>query len=30
MSGEIRVPVEQDHSVPDLPMVAESNTIYQP
>ncbi|EES72345.1 type I restriction modification DNA specificity domain protein [Paenibacillus sp. oral taxon 786 str. D14] len=29
MSGEIRVPVEQDHSVPDLPMVAESSTIYQ-
>lgn len=30
MSGEIRVPVEQDHSVPDLPMVAESSAIYQP
>ncbi|MFD1954100.1 restriction endonuclease subunit S [Paenibacillus thailandensis] len=30
MSGEIRVPVERDHSAPDLPMVAESSTIYQP
>ncbi|MEK3731705.1 restriction endonuclease subunit S [Paenibacillus sp. FSL M8-0334] len=30
MSGEIRVPVEQDHSVPDLPMVAERSANYQP
>ncbi|MCT2195996.1 restriction endonuclease subunit S [Paenibacillus sp. p3-SID1389] len=30
MSGEIRVPVEQDHSAPDLPMAAESSAIYQP
>lgn len=30
MSGEIRVPVEQDHNDPDLPMVAESSVIYQP
>ena len=30
MSGEIRVPVEQDHNAPDLPMVAESSAIYQP
>lgn len=30
MSGEIRVPVERDHSAPDLPMVAESSAIYQP
>jgi len=30
MSGEIRVPVEQDHNDPDLPMVAESRAIYQP
>ncbi|MFC4765880.1 restriction endonuclease subunit S [Effusibacillus consociatus] len=29
MSGEIRVPVEQDHSAPNLPMVAESKAIYQ-
>ncbi|WP_186328514.1 restriction endonuclease subunit S [Paenibacillus sp. 32O-W] len=30
ISGEIRVPVEQDHSAPDLPMVAESSATYQP
>ncbi|MBU5443380.1 restriction endonuclease subunit S [Paenibacillus sp. MSJ-34] len=30
MSGEIRVPVEQDHNHPDLPKVAESSAIYQP
>lgn len=30
MSGEIRVPVEQDNSDSDLPMVAESSAIYQP
>lgn len=30
MSGEIRVPVEQDHSAPDLPMVAEKSATYQP
>ncbi|GIO69986.1 restriction endonuclease subunit S [Paenibacillus cookii] len=30
MSGEIRVPVEQDHNDPDLPKVAESSAIYQP
>lgn len=30
MSGEIRVPVEQDHSAPDLPMVAERSANYQP
>jgi len=30
MSGEIRVPVEQEHSAPELPMVAESSAIYQP
>jgi type I restriction enzyme S subunit len=30
MSGELRVPVEQDHNAPDLPMIAESSAIYQP
>jgi type I restriction enzyme S subunit len=30
ISGEIRVPVERDHNVADLPKVAESNAIYQP
>lgn len=30
MSGEIRVPVERDHSAQELPMVAESSAIYQP
>lgn len=30
MSGEIRVPVEQDHNDPDLPKVGENNAIYQP
>ncbi|CAH0120337.1 hypothetical protein PAE9249_02856 [Paenibacillus sp. CECT 9249] len=30
MSGEIRVPVEQDHNDPDLPMVAERSANYQP
>ncbi|MEF2967391.1 restriction endonuclease subunit S [Paenibacillus sp. M1] len=30
MSGEIRIPVEQDHSAPYLPMVAERSANYQP
>lgn len=30
MSGEIRVPVERDHNVAELPKVAESSAIYQP
>lgn len=30
MSGEIRVPVEQDHNDTDLPMVAEGSAIYKP
>lgn len=30
MSGEIRVPVEQDHNAHDLPIAAESGAIYQP
>lgn len=30
MSGEIRVPVEQDHNDPDLLKVAESSANYQP
>lgn len=29
MSGEIRVPVERDHSVPDLPIAAESSATCQ-
>lgn len=30
MSGEIRVPAEQDNITNDLPMIAESNLTYQP
>lgn len=30
MSGEIRVPVERDHNVAELPKVAESSANYQP